>query len=253
MADTPPVDQAYKMAALQALATGGSQAKAAVDQARTAMQTSQGEALKQAASNSAAYGLGQAGTDALQAPINTAYNQRLGSFDKVTAPSVARFTDLQAPTAKVFDTKAAATLSKLSSGGSGGGGGGRGGGSNDWFTSDLADQYDTKANLKSYISTQPGQSAKYGDGTAAQKAAIALGVPQKVAQAWYPTTSQGTQINNWLQTAAQHRQPNSFVQSGLEQNVQAGQMSAQEAQYWYQKYQNDIPYAPKAAPAKKKK
>ncbi len=121
MAD-PPVDQAYKLAALQALATGGTQAKAAVDSARAAMTASQGDALKQAASNSAAYGLGQAGTTALQAPINTAYNNQAGVLDRVTAPRVAAGTNLQAPTSKVFDTKALQIAAKQANSGGGGGG-----------------------------------------------------------------------------------------------------------------------------------
>lgn len=121
----PSGDSAYKLAALQALATGGTQAKAALDSAKAAQATSQANALKQAAANSAAYGLGQAGDTALQEPINTAYNTQSGISDRVGAGTLPRFNNLQEPTGRLFDAKLLAGLNRgRGGGGSSGGSGG---------------------------------------------------------------------------------------------------------------------------------
>ncbi len=246
MADPAPVDQSYKLAALQALATGGSQAKAAVDQARSAMQASQGDALKQAASNSAAYGLGQAGTDALSKPISGAYGNRLSTLDQITAPRLSAFTALQAPTAQVFDTKSAAIAAKQAGSGGGGGGGGGSGGSSTkvdkWFTPDLQNQYDTKENLYAAINQQASSTKT---GKPAYQNAIDLanqyGVPQGAATAQFKPS---TTFNQWA-GGVQAAVKKNVTMNKVQQELRSSGMSQADRDYFYNVYQQALQNAPK--------
>lgn len=164
---SPPADDpGYKLAALQALATGGTQAKAAVDKARSDMAASQTSATREAMASAAAYGLGQAGTDALTQPIDKAYNSASGITDRIAAPRVAQFTNLQAPTGKLFDAKSA--LNSFRAANKGGGGGGSGSGSTkkekalDWFDDnpDLKNKYGTKSALAKTLQSIPQNEAR---------------------------------------------------------------------------------------------
>lgn len=237
MTQVPPpvVDPAYKAAALQALATGGSQAKAALDQTKAALDASKAAMTGQALSEAARLNVSQPGRDQLASTISKPFDTGATALAARIQPTINKQATLAPLVANQFDTKAAVIAAKNAGKGGGGGGGSGGGGSGNWFTSDLKDQYDTKANLRKVLLEQGGVS------TAARQAAAQFGVPGNVAQAWFPKTKTEIQTEQWLQQNVANRAPNKPVFAALAQQYGQGSPTYQ---YYTQLYQA-TPYAPK--------
>lgn len=231
----PAPDDLYKAAALQAIAQGGSKAKASLDATKASMEASRTAAVSQALQEGARLNVSQAGQDQLSNTITKPYTAAEGALQTRFDPRITQAAARQDPTARLFDAKYQLNLPKPSGRGGGGGGSGRSS-SSDWF-SPIKDSLgiDTKANAKSYFSQQGGVS------TQARQLAQQAGVPANIASAWYPKTKTETQTEQWLQQNVQNRAPNKPVFSALAQQYGKGSPAYQ---YYTQLYQQ-TPYPTK--------
>lgn len=235
----PPQDGAYKLAALQALAEGGTRAKAAVDQAKQAMDLSRQYAMQAAMNNSQQLGVGQAGQDELAALVNRPTQSSQKVIDRTGTADQAYLGALKEPLGRVFDTKYAAqadtinkenekALLKLQKG-SGGGGSGR---KAKDPTAAWKDEYGTQANM-TFALKQAYPETKYGDYRAAQKAAVEKGLDPLTAQRLY-NTGKATEIIGFLQEGIARGATPQAVRAKL--NQEFGNNPG-EVTYWINQYQ----------------
>lgn len=235
-------DPAYRLAALQALATGGTQAKAALDQTRAQLASSQQAATSQAMSAAAQYGLGTTGEQALTEPINRAYNAASTTMDKVAAPRLARFETLKEPTAKMFDAKAAAILAGKSSGGGSRGGGGSGGSSKaakepDWFEP-YRNDFGTVSQFAKYVQAQSGVLPAAGSGLGYLKGRQLLsdaGAPPNIAAQYFPMSKQALATSAAVQGAAKKNMTPAQVKKNLQQDYGKNNPAVG---YWLSQYRS---------------
>lgn len=222
----------YKMAALQALSTGGSQALAALDKAKADTAASQKAATASAMASAAQYGLGQAGVDALTQPIDRAYNRDSAALGSKINAVKSGLDSLAAPLSAVFDTRYAVQQAKAAKGSGGGGGGG---GSKKEPKEDPAyiTEYGGLENF-GYQLKKTAKGAAYGDNRDAYQQAVAKGVPQYTAARLFDPT-QGEAVYKDQQISARKGQPVAQVKAHiLEQFGTKGQQNAATVYYTQQ-------------------
>lgn len=130
MADPVPAGpDIYKTAALQALATGGSQAKASLDATKANMEAARTAAVGQALQEAGRLNVSQAGKDQLSNTIGAPTTRAEGTLQTRFDPRITQAAAAAGPTAAVFDAKYQLNLPKTRSGGGGGGRGSSGGSS----------------------------------------------------------------------------------------------------------------------------
>ena len=167
----PDPKLAYRTAALKALATGGTAARAALDTANASLEASKAESIKQAMAASVGRGASGPVQDALTAIIGAGAGDIGAGLAKKGAAVGTTFDMVTPPWSKVFDSERAAAQAEARGGrgGGGGGGGGRGGSSKepgtwDWF-------YDNDLNLE-YGSPSAGGLSRW------EKAIKGTGLPR---------------------------------------------------------------------------
>ena len=142
MPEPPPTldpKLAYRTAALKALATGGTAARGAFDQAAAALDASKTASIGQAMGAAAGRGATGPAQEALAGIIGAGANSIGAGLASKGAAVGQTFDTITPPWSKVFDSERA--LAQAQAGGRGGGGGGGGGGSAsskepgtwDWF------------------------------------------------------------------------------------------------------------------------
>lgn len=232
--EPPPADNsAYKMAALAALATGGTAAKAALDNARGALEASKATASKDAMSAAAQYGLGAQAGQELAAPIDRAYNRDIAAVGTKVGAVTRGLDALATPLSNVLDTKFAAALASRK--GSGGGGGRGGGGGSKKTTPAYLDEYGSQSNLV-YALKKSDPGAKFGDYTQAQQQAIAKGVDPLTAQRLFKNTATGDKLNSWYDQALQQNVSANQFRDEFNQQYQQGNIPAGAVTYYTQQY-----------------
>lgn len=242
---------AYKLAALQALATGGTAAKAALDQAKAGLEASRAEATKSAMTAAAQYGLGQRGVDELTAPVDRAYNRDIAGINTKVGSITAGLDSMGAPLSKVFDTKyAAMTQPRRGSGGGGGGGGGSG--KKAKATSPWQDEYGTQANL-TYALKKDDPGGKYGDYRQSYKTAVAKGLDDLTAQRIFQNSADAQATLDALGLYAQQGYTPGQVRVQLATAYPNGTGAATYYTQQYRQLVNQPAPAKKPVPVKKKK
>lgn len=226
MTQIPPAqDPAYKLAALQALATGGTRAKADLDAAKNAMDISRKYVLDAAMRNSQQLGVGQQGQDELNAIVNRPTDQSFKSLDRKSAADTAYGASLSEPMGRMFDTSWAANLAKVQAAQAKSGSGGGGSGSSKKDKAPWQDEYGTQANL-TYALKKSDPGAKYGDYRQAYQTAIDKGLDEQTAARVFRNSSDFDETWSYLQDFATSNTPASKVRTWLQQNVDAGSNSA---------------------------
>lgn len=235
----PPADNtAYRMAALQALATGGTAAKAALDQAKAGLEASRAAASKDAMSAAAQYGLGAQAGQELAAPTDRAYNRNIAAVGTKVGAVTRGLEALATPLSNVLDTKFAAGLAARR--GSGGGGGGGGGGGKEPKPVDpykaLTENWGGLENY-TYQVKKDNPGVKFGDNRAAYNQAVRDGMPVQTATRLFDPEQGNAVYQDQLQSA-QKRTPIATVKAHIVQQFGGKGGTTQNAatQYYTQQY-----------------